>query len=678
MKIGIKILSLLFAAMLIFPAVPAMSASAETAETGCSYTLTKNDDGADTYTAAIDIGAGGSTTISAAETDLARNYSGKVTRIEVAEGVEALDSDCFRGFTALREADLPDSLLSIGDAAFNGCVCLQDIEIPDSVTSIGESALNDTGCIPSTVSLPEGCGAYGNALETAKIFYDMKPDAISPDAPETATYMSQFEESYAKVTEILSDLELSSKTNDLEKIQSIYHWVTDNVSIVQIPYFPIMPDPDYAEQLFRYLTTAHSAMFDGRALSSGGTDLTEMLLKESGIRCIECSGADRSWLIIELDGIWYAADPSMDVGRETLDYTYFLKPYDFFSEFNHDWNLPEGFTDVYPINDENYGRVTADGCECVIYPGFAVMTRYRGEDPTVTLPRTVTYKGTEYPVTQIGGNAFYENADLQEVVIPSGYESISLAAFHQCGSIGRITLPETLDSISYEALRDSSVSELCFDRESDQLLGTEWLKIICRSFNPQQIVFPDRQLPNPYCISTAEIQMTPEAFVYSGQPQMPEITVTAADGTVLTRGEDYEIYINDDDPATAKKVDRYTICIEGTGDYYGTKYSDEPYFINPRASYIKRLKSGKRKMTVKWKKRSVQIKGYEIQYARDSQFTQDVKTRTINKYKTTSCTINKLKKKKTYYVRIRTFKIGEYTGDKLYSSWSKAKKVRVK
>ena len=52
------------------------------------------------------------------------------------------------------------------------------------------------------------------------------------------------------------------------------------------------------------------------------------------------------------------------------------------------------------------------------------------------------------------------------------------------------------------------------------------------------------------------------------------------------------------------------------------------------------------------------------------------KTVTISKAKTTSTEIKKLKAKKTYYVRIRTFK--KVKGKKYYSEWSKVLKKKIK
>ena len=48
----------------------------------------------------------------------------------------------------------------------------------------------------------------------------------------------------------------------------------------------------------------------------------------------------------------------------------------------------------------------------------------------------------------------------------------------------------------------------------------------------------------------------------------------------------------------------------------------------------------------------------------------------IKKSKTTKLTVKKLKKKKKYYVRMRSYKM--VNGKKVYSSWSKTKTVKTK
>ena len=65
-------------------------------------------------------------------------------------------------------------------------------------------------------------------------------------------------------------------------------------------------------------------------------------------------------------------------------------------------------------------------------------------------------------------------------------------------------------------------------------------------------------------------------------------------------------------------------------------------------SSVKNVKG--KKMLVKWKK-NTSGNGYQIQYSTSSKFAKGNKTKTISKNSTTSCTISKLSKNKTYYVR---------------------------
>ena len=95
----------------------------------------------------------------------------------------------------------------------------------------------------------------------------------------------------------------------------------------------------------------------------------------------------------------------------------------------------------------------------------------------------------------------------------------------------------------------------------------------------------------------------------------------------------------------------------------------------PKSAKIKKLKSAKKAVSVQWKKVSG-VKGYQIQVATDKKFKKNKKTVTVKKQKTTKTTIKKLKAKKKYYVRIRTYKT--VNGKKIYSSWSKVKTVKTK
>jgi len=89
---------------------------------------------------------------------------------------------------------------------------------------------------------------------------------------------------------------------------------------------------------------------------------------------------------------------------------------------------------------------------------------------------------------------------------------------------------------------------------------------------------------------------------------------------------------------------------------------------------ISKLTAGKQRLTVKWSKHA-EATGYELQYASKSSFA-GARTVRIKKNTVVSATINKLKKGKTYYVRLRSYKTaGKKT---YYSAWSKGKSGKVK
>ena len=98
--------------------------------------------------------------------------------------------------------------------------------------------------------------------------------------------------------------------------------------------------------------------------------------------------------------------------------------------------------------------------------------------------------------------------------------------------------------------------------------------------------------------------------------------------------------------------------------------------VNPSGTSIRKVKNtGKKKATVYWKK-SGAVTGYEIQYSANKKFKSGVKSKTVKKKGTVKLVLPKLKKRKTYFVRIRTYKT--VSKEKYYSSWSKAKSVKIK
>ena len=123
-----------------------------------------------------------------------------------------------------------------------------------------------------------------------------------------------------------------------------------------------------------------------------------------------------------------------------------------------------------------------------------------------------------------------------------------------------------------------------------------------------------------------------------------------------------------------KNVGKATALLSGKGDFEGSvKLS---FKILPKGTTFTTVTSGKKKMTVKWKKQTIQTSGYQMRYSTSKKFKSNVKMILVKNKNASKKVIKKLKAKKKYYVQIRTYKnVGK---EKYYSKWSKVKKVKIK
>lgn len=92
----------------------------------------------------------------------------------------------------------------------------------------------------------------------------------------------------------------------------------------------------------------------------------------------------------------------------------------------------------------------------------------------------------------------------------------------------------------------------------------------------------------------------------------------------------------------------------------------------PAKAKILSVKAGRKSIKVKIKKQT-SVDGYQIVSARNKKFTKAKKTKLTGK---TTFTFKRLKRKATYYVKVRAYK--KVGGKKVYGSYSKLKKVKTK
>ena len=115
-----------------------------------------------------------------------------------------------------------------------------------------------------------------------------------------------------------------------------------------------------------------------------------------------------------------------------------------------------------------------------------------------------------------------------------------------------------------------------------------------------------------------------------------------------------------------------------TGMYQFTGSTEEI----PKTSIKVVKNSAGKKMKVTWMRNDT-VSGYQIQIATNSSFTKNKKIITVSDKKVQTKTITNLKKK-TYYVRVRTYMETKKTSrttaanKKCYSGWSSTKKIAIK
>lgn len=215
-------------------------------------------------------------------------------------------------------------------------------------------------------------------------------------------------------------------------------------------------------------------------------------------------------------------------------------------------------------------------------------------------------------ITSIPEREFAYFNNLSEVEIEPGLISIGKEAFYSCESLKKITIPASVTSIG------------------EDILWTGYYSIVSNRHIVNASIYT---LDNSYAAKYAR-----------------EKGITCNGVNLLNNKNNNEDYsVNWENSKGKTNVVKKATLLKLT---------------SPKAKKIK----------VKWKKIS-NVKGYEIQYARNAKFTKGMKKLTVKK-KATSKTISKLVRHKKYYVRVRAFYNSD--GKRYYGDWSKTRSIKCK
>ena len=170
-------------------------------------------------------------------------------------------------------------------------------------------------------------------------------------------------------------------------------------------------------------------------------------------------------------------------------------------------------------------------------------------------------------------------------------------------------------------------------------------------------------------LSNATVTLSKTSYTYNGTARKPGVTVTALDGTVLTKGTDYTVsYSNNKKAGTAK------VTVTGTGTYQGSV--TKTFTINKATQTLKVTKKSASVKYTKVKKKAQKLTAIKISGAKGTltyKKTSGSKKITVNS-KTGKVTVKKGTAKKTYKITVKV------TAKKTtnYKAASKTVKVTVK
>jgi hypothetical protein len=168
------------------------------------------------------------------------------------------------------------------------------------------------------------------------------------------------------------------------------------------------------------------------------------------------------------------------------------------------------------------------------------------------------------------------------------------------------------------------------------------------------------------------VALSKSSVTYTGKAQKVSVKVKDSAGRAIASANYSLSYSN-------KNVGEATVTVKFKGNYTGNV--KKTFRILPKGTSLSKVSAKSKAFAAKWKKQASQTNGYQLQYSTNSKFKgKDAKAVLIKKNGTTSKSVSKLKAKKKYYVRIRTYKTVKIKRKNvtLYSAWSKAKAVKTK
>ena len=569
-------------------------------------------------------------------------------KIEIEEGMKTIPEKLFEYGDGIKEIVLPDSVVDVQDYAFDGCRSLKKIVFPDSVKSFGKDVL--CGCtslkevqlpknmewlsysmfvnctsleeidIPDSVKVIDSCAFEGcTSLNRISLPQSLKTIGGSTFRGCTSLEKIQLPDSTKQVQgnafencETLTDIKLGV---GIKSIESKTFQGCSSLESIVLPY----QVETIEDNAFKNCTKLKKI-----TIPKATTSISDSAFSYPDKMSIYGVAGSYAEQYAKENDIAFVAqqiatekitltETELTLGRnEKYQLTAGLNPMDSTDEV------------IWSSSDEKIAKVDKTGNVEAISAGEAVITVKAGEKTatckvTVNIPITSIYLNkTSIELNSIGDsyqlNASYYPSDADGAIIWKSDDE-GVASVDQTGKVTAVGKGTTTITVSCGSVKDTCTVVSKGESDGSQIIPSP-------GSQPSVKPNPDNQPAN-----TPKPSMTPQVPTKGNIPQSSQ---TVNDGK------------NSGQRASLTKI---------------------------KGVVAKNQKKCKVKVT--WKKVPNSL-GYQIQYATNKKFKK-VKKKTV---KSTFVTLKKLKKKKTYFIRIRAYKIED--GKKVYGKWSTVKKVKIK
>ena len=384
----------------------------------------------------------------------------------------------------------------------------------------------------------------------------------------------------------------------------------------KVYYNQALVNNNFSTESTEYSQSVYSVFCMDKTVCAGYAQSFAMMCNSSGIDAVSVTSSNHEWNKVKICSAWYNVDCTWDDQSNGFYYSYFVR------------------------SDEFYDTYSSWSKSC-----HTEETYWDGYLPVCTLDSGAT-------MTDPGKLPIEGHTAVTDAAVAAACETTGLTEGSHCSVCGKVLTEQTVIPAAGHKWSEY--------RESGKV------KRKCSVCGKTETV---RTLPK-----VKTVQLSKTSYTYDGKSHMPAVKVTNSAGKKLKEGTDYKIK----KPSGRKNAGIYTVTIEMKGDYTG-KYR-KTFQIIPKETVISGVKAKKKAFSVSWKKQAKQTSGYQIQYAVDAKFKKSVVTKNVNNTKKVKLDVTKLKAKKKYYIRVRTYKTVKVNGksQKIYSGWSKVKAVTTK